>query len=93
VYTILQPTYIMDMFPLQMLSQKWDEHSKTSRSDSMVEAEYPMMWSPAIEFSFVAWDDLAAAAAVVLAERERHFCAAYEICGTVGMSYEAVCRV
>lgn len=34
-----------------------------------------------------------AAAAVVLAEREKHFGAASEVCGTEGMSYEAVCGV
>jgi len=72
-YTILQPTRFMDMFPLQMRSQKRDEHSKTSSSDSMVKVEYPMTWSLAIEFAFVALDYLAAAAAVVLAERRSIF--------------------
>ncbi len=49
-----------------------------------------MLWNPVVEFSFVVLDYLAAAGVVVLAERESHFGATYEICGTGGVSHEAV---
>lgn len=86
--TILKPTHFMDMFPIGMLMQKRDENGG---SEAVV--EYPMMWNPRTEFSFVGLGDLGAAGAKVLEERERHFFATYEICSTDVMSYEDVCVV
>jgi uncharacterized protein YbjT (DUF2867 family) len=84
----------MDIVPIHMLMRKRDEAGRGQRdSGGLQMVEFPMMWNPDTEFSFVELDDLGAAGARVLDERERHFYATYEICGTEPMSYGDVCEV
>jgi len=78
-YTILQPTHFMDMFPIAKLQSSPDP-----------EITYTSNWNPDIEFTFVALSDLAAAAKVVLEERERHFYASYELVGTDKLTYREI---
>ena len=80
-YTVLQPTHLMDMYPVAKFVQ-----------DSANEVVYPANWNPDIPFSFVAIHDLGLAAKTVLEQRETHFLATYPIVGTLPMTYREVCE-
>ncbi len=86
-YTILQPTHFMDVFPIPALVQQ----AKSKGPDDVL--EFAANWDPSVEFSFLALDDLARVGEIVLAERERHFYAKYELCSTMPMSYARGCEI
>jgi len=81
-YTIIKPTHFMEMFPIEIPMQSPKK-----------EAIFPSWWDPAVEFAFIAGPDLGLAAFKVLAERERHFYASYELCGTTHMSHAEQCVI
>ncbi|KAJ6086334.1 hypothetical protein N7486_010615 [Penicillium sp. IBT 16267x] len=59
-YTIVQPSHILDQFPVEKLLQ----------SEAPV---FPASFNPQVTFSFTVLHDLAEAFAVILNEREKHF--------------------
>lgn len=80
-YTILQPTHMMEMLPLQKLM---DEESPT----------YQCNWNPETRFSFVTTRDIGEAAAKVLVQREAHFAATYQLVSTpTPLSYVEACGI
>lgn len=83
-YTILSPTHFMDTLPLPML-MKQIEAEKTH-------LVFPVMWNPEIKFSFVALQDLAEAAVIVINQREKHFRAKYDMVSTDPLSYVEVLK-
>lgn len=73
-YTILQPTFRMDVFPLQVvLSQKPADGGPIVHKAA---------WRPEIKTSFVTLRDQAEAARAVVEERERHLYATYQLVST-----------
>ncbi|KAK4544601.1 hypothetical protein LTR36_004173 [Oleoguttula mirabilis] len=68
-YTIVQPTTLMENLPIAKLIQ---EASPT----------HACLWNPETEFSFVSCRDVGAACANILAEREKHYYATYQLVGT-----------
>jgi uncharacterized protein YbjT (DUF2867 family) len=74
-YTILQPTFRMDMFPLKaVLGQTQD--------GSTGPIVYKSAWNPKVKTSFVTLHDQSEAARIVLEEREKHFYAIYQLVST-----------
>ncbi|KAJ5784224.1 uncharacterized protein N7503_009436 [Penicillium pulvis] len=76
-YTIVQPSHILDQFPVEKLLQ----------SEAPV---FPANFDPQVTFSFTALQDLAEAFAVILKEREKHYLAEYTACSTGPTSYAEV---
>ncbi|KAJ5522677.1 hypothetical protein N7513_013250 [Penicillium frequentans] len=76
-YTIVQPSHILDQFPVEKLLQ----------SEAPV---FPANFDPQVTFSFTALQDLAEAFAVILNEREKHYLAEYTACSTGPTSYAEV---
>jgi uncharacterized protein YbjT (DUF2867 family) len=72
----------MDMFSIARLLSSPDP-----------EVTCTINWNPDVEFTFVALSDLAAAAKVILEERERHFYASYELVGTDKLTYREICGI
>ena len=79
-YTILQPTHFMDTFNVNKLAQQGHP-------------VYSAAWDPTVEFCFIALKDLAAAAAVVLEQREKHIYAQYPLVSAGPHSYEEVVAI
>lgn len=80
-YTVLQPTHLMDGFPVALLMGQGDQPVYTSN------------WDPKVKFSWLALRDLAEATARVIEERERHFFAQYPLCSTRAYPYTEVVRI
>ena len=76
-YTIVQPSHILDQFPVEKLLQS-------------EEPVFPANFDPHVTFSFTALHDLAEAFAVILNEREKHYLAEYTACSTGPTSYAEV---
>lgn len=76
-YTIVQPSHILDQFPVEMLL----------RSENPV---FPARFNPRVTFSFTVLQDLAEAFAVIIEEREKHYLAEYTACSTGPLSYTDV---
>ncbi|KAK5121568.1 hypothetical protein LTR85_004740 [Meristemomyces frigidus] len=75
-YTIVQPTTLMENLPIAKIIQ---EESPT----------HACLWNPETEFSFVSCRDIGAACANILAQREKHYYATYQLVGTPSpLSYE-----
>ncbi|KAI5274928.1 NAD(P)-binding protein [Aureobasidium subglaciale] len=68
-YTILQPTHMMEMLPLEKLMKE-------------EEPVYTANWNPATKFSFVTTKDVGEVGAKMLIEREKHYAASYQLVGT-----------
>ncbi|KAG9519813.1 NAD(P)-binding protein, partial [Aureobasidium melanogenum] len=80
-YTILQPTHMMENFPMDKVVRE-------------VEPVYPIPYNPEIVFTWVTARDLGEVAARVLEERQKHFYATYPLVGTEPATYtEAVRQV
>ena len=73
-YTIVQPSHILDQFPVEKLLQS-------------EEPVFPAPFDPQVTFSFTALQDLAEAFAGILNERENHYLAEYTACSTGPTSY------
>ncbi|KAK4184775.1 hypothetical protein QBC35DRAFT_39561 [Podospora australis] len=73
-YTILQPTFRMDVFPLRIILNQ-----KPADGGPIV---YKAAWRPEIKTSFVTLRGQSEAASVVLEERERHLYATYLLVST-----------
>lgn len=68
-YTILQPSYFMEMFPLkELLATKELKHLE--------------LGDPGVAFSHTSTDDFVQAISVVLEEREAHYYATYQLIST-----------
>ncbi len=80
-YTILQPSHLMDMFPLPgLLSEEY--------------SIYITHWDPSVKFSYTSSRDLAEATAKILEQRESHFYATYQMVSTSPpMGYNEVCEI
>ncbi|AEO69901.1 3fe92f1b-c3ef-4bdf-98a4-5777eb6d26a8 [Thermothielavioides terrestris] len=76
-YTIIQPSHILDPFPVQQLLQQ-QSPVFTARFD------------PNTTFSFTVLQDLAEAIAKIFEEREKHYLAQYTACSTGPTSYVQV---
>ncbi|EFY97924.1 NmrA-like family protein [Metarhizium robertsii] len=76
-YTILQPTHMLDPFPVEDLMRQ---------EQPVWHADY----DPKVTFSFTVLRDLADAFAVVALEREKHYLAEYPISSTGAVSHVAV---
>lgn len=76
-YTIIQPSHILDQFPVEMLV----------RSEDPV---FPAAFDPSVKFSFTALQDLAEAIATIFQEREKHYLAQYTACSTRPTSYTEI---
>lgn len=76
-YTIIQPSHILDQFPVQPLLQQ----------ETPV---FPASFDPQTTFSFTVLQDLAEAFAVIFEEREKHYLAGYTACSTGPISYNEV---
>ncbi|KAI4741794.1 hypothetical protein E4T50_07781 [Aureobasidium sp. EXF-12298] len=80
-YTILQPTHMMENFPMEKVVRE-------------VKPVYPSPYNPEIVFTWVSAKDVGEAAARVLEERQKHFYATYPLVGTEPATYtEAVRQV
>ncbi|KAK6004332.1 hypothetical protein QM012_008194 [Aureobasidium pullulans] len=80
-YTILQPTHMMENFPMEKVVRE-------------AEPVYPSPYNPEIVFTWVTANDIGEAAARVLEERRKHFYATYPLVGTEPATYiEAVRQV
>jgi uncharacterized protein YbjT (DUF2867 family) len=80
-YTILQPTHMMEMLPLQKLMED-------------KEPVYQCNWSPGTKFSFVTTKDIGEAAAKALMQRELHYAATYQLVSTPSpLSYIEACGI
>ncbi|GAB1312820.1 NAD(P)-binding protein (Fragment) [Madurella fahalii] len=75
-YTILQPGFRMDAFPLGAVLGQRDAE------DPGGTIIYKSAWRPEVATSFVTLRDQSEAARVVLEERERHFYATYQLVST-----------
>ncbi|KAJ5118721.1 hypothetical protein N7448_010429 [Penicillium atrosanguineum] len=73
-YTILQPSHILDQFPVEKLLQSEDP-------------VFPASFDPQVKFSFTILQDLAEAFAHIINEREKHYLAEYTACSTAPTSY------
>jgi uncharacterized protein YbjT (DUF2867 family) len=73
-YTIVQPSHILDQFPVGNLLQ----------SETPV---FPANFDPQVTFSFTVLQDLAEAFEVIIKEREKHYLAEYTVCSTGPTSY------
>jgi uncharacterized protein YbjT (DUF2867 family) len=73
-YTILQPSHILDQFPVESLLQSEDP-------------VFPASFDPQVTFSFTVLQDLAEAFACIINEREKHYLAEYTACSTAPISY------
>ncbi|KAK4122082.1 NAD(P)-binding protein [Parathielavia appendiculata] len=81
-YTILQPGFRMDAFPLKAIL------GQQNAEDPSAPIIYKSAWRPEVVTSFVTLRDQSEAAKVVLEERERHFYATYQLVSTpVPMPY------
>ena len=81
-YTIVKPTHFMDMFPVAELMKSAEQ-----------DITWPAWWDPDTKFAFIALRDLGFAASKFLIEREPHFFAAYDLCGTGLMSHTEQCEI
>ncbi|KAF9882766.1 hypothetical protein FE257_005301 [Aspergillus nanangensis] len=79
-YTIIQPSHILDQFPVGKLLQSEDP-------------VFPASFSPQVTFSFTALQDLAEAFATIINEREKHYLAEYTACSTGPISYADVIAI
>ncbi|KAG9665237.1 NAD(P)-binding protein, partial [Aureobasidium melanogenum] len=80
-YTILQPTHMMENFPMEKVVRE-------------AEPVYPSPYNPEIVFTWVTAKDVGEAAACVIEERQKHFYATYSLVGTEPATYtEAVRQV
>lgn len=73
-YTILQPSHMLNMFPVAPLLEQ---------DEPVFYANY----NPEITFSFTILQDLAEAFCKVIEEREKHYLAEYMLCSTGPTSY------
>lgn len=76
-YTIVQPSHLLDTFPVEQLLQQ---------EEPVFHANY----NPNVTFSFTILQDLADAFLTVIEEREKHYLAEYMICSTGPTSYADV---
>lgn len=76
-YTIIQPSHILDTFPVQLLLQQ----------EAPV---FPAGFNPEVTFSFTVLQDLADAFVKIIEEREKHYLAEYTACSTGPTSYADV---
>ncbi|KAK3319175.1 hypothetical protein B0H66DRAFT_591764 [Apodospora peruviana] len=76
-YTILQPTFRMDMFPLQVVLNQ-----KQTADDGGPIIVHKATWPPEIKISFITLRDQSEAVRVVVEERERHLYATYQLFST-----------
>jgi len=67
----MKPTHFMEMFSIHALMHNPGE-----------EVDFRSLWGSAVEFSFIAGQDLGLTAYKALSEREKHFYASYELCST-----------
>ena len=80
-YTILQPSHLIDMFPIQKLA-------------SSKEPVFPARFNPDVRFSYTTLMDNAEVAAKVLQEREKHYFATYPLISSrTLLSYREVCEM
>lgn len=80
-FTILQPSHVMEMFPIEKLIGE-------------EEPVYEAKWDPEVLFSFTSLDDYGEAAARVLEQRETHYYATYEMVSTSPpMGYRQICEI
>lgn len=75
-YTIIQPSHILDQFPVQQLLQQETPIFSAS-------------FDPQVTFSIIVLQDLVEALALIL-EREKHYLAEYTACSTGPISYAEV---
>ncbi|KAF7161692.1 hypothetical protein CNMCM5623_007179 [Aspergillus felis] len=73
-YTILQPSHILDQFPVEQLLKSEDP-------------VFPASFDPQVAFSFTVLQDLAEAFTHIINEREKHYLAEYTACSTAPISY------
>lgn len=73
-YTIIQPSHILDQFPVEHLLQSEDPVFHAS-------------FDPQVTFSFTVLQDLAEAFATIINEREKHYLAEYTACSSGPTSY------
>ncbi|KAJ6112000.1 hypothetical protein N7523_008061 [Penicillium sp. IBT 18751x] len=73
-YTIIQPSHILDQFPVEHLLQSEDP-------------VFPASFDPQVTFSFTVLQDLAEAFARIINEREKHYLAEYTACSSGPTSY------
>lgn len=76
-YTIIQPSHMLDTFPVQHLFQQ----------EAPV---FPAAFDPKTTFSFTVLQDLAEAFVRVFEEREKHYLSEYTACSTGPISYADV---
>ncbi|KAK4243434.1 hypothetical protein C7999DRAFT_44759 [Corynascus novoguineensis] len=88
-YTIVQPGFRMDAFPLNVVlgqqQQKEQKHREEAQEvDETLDAPiiYKCAWRPENATSFVTLYDQSEATMVILEERERHFYATYQLVST-----------
>ncbi|KAL2179026.1 uncharacterized protein P884DRAFT_219942 [Thermothelomyces heterothallicus CBS 202.75] len=92
-YTILQPGFRMDAFPLkavlgqqqqqqQQQEQQEEEEEEEEGGDGAAPIVYQCAWRPENATSLVTLRDQSEAAKVVLEERERHLYATYQLVST-----------
>ena len=80
-YTIIQPTHLMETFPIQSVLGQ----------DKPVR---PTAWDPATKFSFVSTIDVGEAAAKILEHRDEHLYATYQLVGTpTPLSYDEAMKI
>lgn len=79
-WTILQPTNLMEFFPVALLAGQEEPVMET-------------FWNPEVAHSMIALRDLTEAAARVLSEGERHYFAQYPLCSCLPMSEIEVAEV
>ena len=78
-YTILQPTHMMENFPMEKVVRE-------------AEPVYPIPYNPEIVFTWVTARDVGEVAAHVLEERQKHFYATYPLVGTQPATYTEAIR-
>ncbi|KAG9951293.1 NAD(P)-binding protein, partial [Aureobasidium melanogenum] len=76
-YTILQPTHMMENFPMEKVVRE-------------TEPVYPSPYNPDIVFTWVTARDIGEVGACVLEERQKHFYATYPLVGTQPATYTEV---
>lgn len=80
-YTVIQPTHLMETFPVQSIVSQ----------DNPVR---PAAWNPATKFSFVSTIDVGEAAAIIFEHRDQHLYATYQLVGTpTPLSYDEAMEI
>ncbi|KAK5175590.1 uncharacterized protein LTR77_000729 [Saxophila tyrrhenica] len=84
-HTIIQPTHLMETLPLAKIVEEAEKDGKAS---------HPLFWDPSVPSTSVSTRDVGEAAAKILAERERHFSATYQLVGTrAPISYTQIAAI